>query len=304
MDITVCGAVAPYNHILGGKLVALMMASPEVRREYQRRYKRAPSIIASSMAGRPVVRRPRLVLLGTTSLYSVAPSQYNRLRMRLDTKTDSLAYEPLGRTVGYGSYHFSQVTISTLERLLSRTQSGRPVNSIFGEGVNPKLRKVRAALDAIGLPSNLLLQHGSPRLVYGVVLARNFRDVLLGVKSRPEFLLPAGAAGDQQIVDYWRSRWLEGRIRNQEALRAVAAHVLVAPVQHGARVALPQKEDLVGTGCVDDSANEGAGGEEDWLAVTSSDELEADRTAAFALYREAWQLSARGIHRCITLRSC
>lgn len=283
MDITVCGAVAPYNHILGGKLVALMMASPEVRREYQRRYKRAPSIIASSMAGQPVVRRPRLVLLGTTSLYSVAPSQYNRLRMRLDTKTDSLAYEPLGQTVGYGSYHFSQVTISTLERLLSRTQSGRPVNSIFGEGVNPKLRKVRAALDAIGLPSNLLLQHGSPRLVYGVVLARNFRDVLLGVKSRPDFLLPAGAAGDQQIVDYWRSRWLAGRIRNQEALRAVAAHVLVAPVQHGARVALPQKEDLVGTGCVDDSANEGAGGEEDWLAVTSSDELEADRTAAYAL---------------------
>lgn len=283
MDVTVCGAVAPYNHILGGKLVALMMASPEVRREYQRRYKRAPSIIASSMAGRPVIRRPRLVLLGTTSLYSVAPSQYNRLRMRLDTKTDSLAYEPLGRTVGYGSYHFSQITIATLERLLSRTQSGRPVNSIFGEGVNPKLRKVRAALDAIGLPSNLLLQHGSPRLVYGVVLARNFRDVLLGVKSRPDFLLPAGAAGDQQIVDYWRSRWLAGRIHDREVLKAVAAHVLLAPVRHGARVALPQKEDLVGAGCADDSANEGAGGEEDWLAVASSDELEAHRVAVYAL---------------------
>jgi hypothetical protein len=283
MDVTVCGAVAPYNHILGGKLVALMMASPEVRREYQRRYKRAPSIIASSMAGRPVIRRPRLVLLGTTSLYSVAPSQYNRLRMRLDTQTDSLAYEALGRTVGYGSYHFSQVTIATLERLLSRSQSGRPVNSIFGEGVNPKLRKVRAALDAIGLPSNLLLQHGSPRLVYGVVLARNFRDVLLGVKSRPDFLLPAGAAGDRQIVDYWRSRWLAGRIHNQEVLKAVAAHVLVAPVQHGARVGLPKKEDLVDTGCAEDSANEGAGGEEDWLAVTSSDELKADRVAAHAV---------------------
>jgi hypothetical protein len=216
-------------------------------------------------------------------LYSVAPSQYNRLRLRLETKSDSLAYEPLGRTVGYGSYHFSQVTIATLERLLARTQSGRPVNSIFGEGVNPKLRKVRAALDAIGLPSNLLLQHGSPRLVYGVVLARNFREVLLGVKSRPDFLLPAGPDGNQQIVDYWRSRWLAGRIHNQEVLKAVAAHVLVAPVQHGARVALPQKEDLVGKGCADESANEGAGGEEDWLGVTSPDDLEADRVAAYAL---------------------
>ena len=280
MDITVCGAVAPYNHVLGGKLVALMMASPAVRREYQRRYRRAASIIASSMAGRPVIRRPRLVLLGTTSLYSVAPSQYNRLRMGLDTNKDSLAYEPLGQTVGYGSYHFSQETIATLERLLSRIQSGRPVNSIFGEGVNPKLRKVRAALDAIGLPSNLLLQHGSPRLVYGVVLARNFRDVLLGVKSRPDYLLPAGAAGDQQILDYWRSRWLSGRIRNQEVLKAVAGHVLVAPVQHGARVALPQKAEGVGTACGDESAGEVAGTEEDWSSMALYDEAEADRTTA------------------------
>jgi hypothetical protein len=66
-------------------------------------------------------------------------------------------------------------------------------------------------------------------------------------------------------------------------LKAVAAHDLVAPVQHGARVALPQREDLVGTGCGDDSANEGAAGDEDWLDVTSSNELEADRVAAYAL---------------------
>src|SRR5262249_17500807 len=29
LDIIVCGAVPPYNHILGGKLVSLLMASPE-----------------------------------------------------------------------------------------------------------------------------------------------------------------------------------------------------------------------------------------------------------------------------------
>jgi hypothetical protein len=278
MDITVCGAVAPYNHVLGGKLVALMMASPLVRREYQRRYKRAASIIASSMAGRPIIRRPRLVLLGTTSLYSVAPSQYNRLRMRLTTHTESLAYEPLGQTVGYGSYHFSQETIATLELLLSRNQSGRQVNSIFGEGVNPKLRKVRAALDAIGLPSNLLLQHGSPRLVYAVVLARNFRDVLLGVTTRPDYFLPFGTNGDQQIVDHWRSRWLSGRVRNPDVLRAVAHHVLVSPVRHGARVVLPQEG--AGAAYSHESSTDIHGREEDWTSGVS-DEAETDRPAAF-----------------------
>lgn len=242
MDVTVCGAVAPYNHVLGGKLVALMMTSPEVRNEYQRRYKQTPSIIASSMAGRPVIRRPRLVLLGTTSLYSVAPSQYNRLRMPLGTNGHSLEYAALGHTVGYGSYHFSRATIAALEPLLSRLQSGRPVNSIFGEGVNPKLRKVRAAIDAVGLPSNLLLQHGSPRVVYGVALARNFRDVLLGLTNRADYVLPDGADATKKIVDYWRDRWLAGRIRSEDVRLSVSNHVLISPVRHGARVSLPVSE--------------------------------------------------------------
>ncbi|MDQ2947471.1 MAG: DUF4338 domain-containing protein, partial [Acidobacteriota bacterium] len=69
MDITVCGAVAPYNALLGGKLVALLMASPDVTNAYNARYARSASVIASSMAGRIVRRKPKLVLLGTTSLY-------------------------------------------------------------------------------------------------------------------------------------------------------------------------------------------------------------------------------------------
>ncbi len=69
MDITVCGAIAPYGPILGGKLVSLLLAGPEAVHEYERRYKDAVSVIASSMAGKPIVRNPRLALLGTTSLY-------------------------------------------------------------------------------------------------------------------------------------------------------------------------------------------------------------------------------------------
>src|SRR5260370_247259 len=55
-DLTICGAVPPYGEVLGGKLVAMLMTSPEVAEEYHRRYKRSPSIIASSMAGRPIQR--------------------------------------------------------------------------------------------------------------------------------------------------------------------------------------------------------------------------------------------------------
>lgn len=252
MDITVCGAIAPYNHLLGGKLVSLLMASPEVRAEYARRYKTASSIIASSMAGRAVVRPPRLVLLGTTSLYGVAPSQYNRLKVPAaavgGAKAATVAFECLGRTAGYGSYHFSRATLAALEPLLGRLQRGRPVNSIFGEGVNPKLRKVRAALDAVGLPSNLLLQHGSPRLVYGIALASNFREILVGLKSRPTYVIPDRRDATAGIVDFWRARWLSHRAESTEVISAVAEHSLISPVQHGARVVMPRGscEDTLG----------------------------------------------------------
>ncbi len=250
MDITVCGAIAPYNEVLGGKLVSLLMASPDVIGAYNRRYRRASSLIASSMAGRPVCRTPHLVLLSTTSLYGAGASQYNRIRMPASSAggvaAGSLEYLALGRTVGYGSFHFSQETMAALDVVLRRLSRGRPVNSIFGEGVNPKLRKVRSAFDVVGLPSDLLLQHGSPRLVYGVALASNFRDVLLGRARRPRYILPQTAESTACIVQYWRDRWLNKRIENPAVLVAVERHSLAYPLQHGARVTLSVLQETMG----------------------------------------------------------
>src|SRR5207249_2521505 len=62
-DLTICGAIPPYNEVLGGKLLAMLMMSPEVVAEYRRRYASVPSVIASSMAGRPVVRPADLAFI-------------------------------------------------------------------------------------------------------------------------------------------------------------------------------------------------------------------------------------------------
>ena len=243
MDITICGAVAPYNAVLGGKLVGLLMASPEVAAAYNNRYKGVASIIASSMAGRPIRRRPNLAFLGTTSLYGVASSQYNRLRMSAERAGgragEELVFTPVGRTVGFGSFHFSRDTMKVLEIALARQVPGRPVNSIFGEGVNPKLRKVRSALDLLGLPSDVLLQHGSPRIIYAVPIARNFRDVLVGRTARAMPLIPLRPNTSARIAEFWLERWLARRIDNPAVQAAVVAHSLAYPVRHGARGALP-----------------------------------------------------------------
>ncbi|HEY9228259.1 MAG TPA: Druantia anti-phage system protein DruA [Gemmatimonadaceae bacterium] len=247
LDVTVCGAVAPYNALLGGKLVSMLMASPEIVAAYTRRYRDACSVIASGMAARAIRRRPSLVLLGTTSLYGVASSQYNRVRIPASAigATGDMEFIRVGRTAGFGSYHFSRETIDELEAVAAAARRGREVNSIFGEGVNPKLRKVRTALASVGLPADALLQHGSPRLIYCVPLASNFREVLIGKATRAKYLLPqtpTGAASGA-IADFWRKRWLEPRVKRPEVLAAVAEHSAVFPVTHGARVTLPPRGD-------------------------------------------------------------
>lgn len=245
MDLIVCGAVAPYNQILGGKLVSLLMTSPEVVQAYYNRYQTMPSIIASSMAGKPVIREPNLVMLGTTSLYGVGSSQYNRLRLPVRAvggQTDKeIRYFKVGLTLGFGSYHFSRETLEEIEAFLAQKGDARRVNSIFGEGVNPRLRKVRDALATAGLSSELLLQHGNRRLIYGIPLASNFREILMGLEETPDYILPNDKPAEItcRIAGFWRERWLSHRIENNRVLEEVSKQSLLYPITHGARVRIP-----------------------------------------------------------------
>jgi hypothetical protein len=244
-DITVCGAIQPYNAILGGKLVAMLAASPEVVAEYRRRYASAESEIASGTAGHTIVRAPTLVLLGTTSLYGSGSSQYNRIKIPCDRLGGSaeqvIRYEELGQSEAYGTSQFSEETVDALVDVAQQSAGGQRVNSIFGEGVSPKLRKIRQGLDVLGLPSDRLLRHHRKRVVYAVSLVRNLRDYLLGIDAEPEYLLsindsPSASAG---IVAWWRERWLRNRVRSDEVLAEVAKHTLIRPISHGARVVRP-----------------------------------------------------------------
>ena len=251
-DITVCGAIDPYRQILGGKLVSMLAASPEVILAYRDRYGQHQSEIASAMAGRPIVRPANLVFLGTTSLYGVGSSQYNRLRMPAELlggqQDEYIRYCRLGKSEAYGTSQFSSATVDALVSLVEQSKNGQRVNSIFGEGVSPKLRKLREGLSVLGLPEGTLLQHGRQRIVYGVPLVRNLREFLLGFDEEPDYLVDLSEArkGTSAIVGWWQERWLSKRIMNDEALARLEQHVLVRPIRHGGRVALPSEPNSQG----------------------------------------------------------
>lgn len=247
-DISVCGAIPPYNAILGGKLVSMLSVSPEVVEAYRCRYQDTPSEIASSMAGRPIVRPPHLVFLGTTSLYGIGSSQYNRVSIPCDIlgglKGEAIRYQRLGKSEAFGTSHYGRATVEALVNLTRQSNGGQRVNSIFGEGVSPKLRKVRGGLEKLGFPSDFLLRHGRRRIVYGVTLVRNTRDYLLSIDADPDYLVPIRNTKEatKQITRWWKKRWLLPRIQSEAVLAEVERHTLVYPVQHGARVVLPETE--------------------------------------------------------------
>jgi hypothetical protein len=221
LELNVCGAVAPYGDLLGGKLAALAVASEEISRAYSERYATKVSEIASQMAAREVVRASDVCVIGTTSLYGVAASQYNRLKLEVAAPVGSgrhlIEWRDLGLTEGFGTAQFSEETVNLLRAVSIRARGGRRVNNLFGEGQSPRLRQVREGLDALGLDANGLLKHGTPRRVYSLDLFDAARERLC-LNEPARIVRPTFAS----IADAWRTRWLAKRVTFRPALDRVA----------------------------------------------------------------------------------
>ena len=222
-DVSICGAVAPYNELLCGKLVALLLASKEVRDHYSARYGSQVSVIASQMAGRAISKPADLRVLTTTSLYGVGSSQYNRLSLRAadyDDLVHDVRWDSIGRskTGGFGTLHLGADTVHALRQMAQTLHTSRRVNNRFGEGTSPRLRQIREGLDALGIASDTVLHHATPRLFYACELGADARMSLMGMAS--DQAEPATAAA---IASAWRRRWLNGRVRRDETLAAMSA---------------------------------------------------------------------------------
>lgn len=251
-DLTVCGAVAPYAQLAGGKLVAMLAVTPEVIAEYKRRYQGVPGIIASSMAGRPIGRPANLCYVGTTSLYGRRPNQYDRLSMSAELvggdPTASLRYEFIkdeadSRTKGIGTFHFSSRTLKGLERFVQGRRGGWKANNLFGEGTSPKLRGLRDGLVALGLEADELLVHGMERCMYGVKLAKNIDRYLLGLDSQPEWVFDPAREAVGDVARWWIERWGSARAKRDDVRDDIAREGLAHPIRHHARVELPERDE-------------------------------------------------------------
>jgi hypothetical protein len=205
MDAYVLGALPPYNQLLGGKLVSYILASNEVRELYRSKYLNVRTLLRGRKAS-------DLVLIMTTSLFGKNASQYNRLRYG-----KSLLYVPIGETAGYGSLHISSDTFEAM-RILADCH-GYDTSNRFGMGPNWRMRVIRAACDILGLNSDVILRHSFRRGLYALPLARNFKPFLRGESAHPLYrALPMS-----KLVQHWKDRWCNMRLRNASIVAQVAA---------------------------------------------------------------------------------
>src|SRR5579864_71156 len=217
MDAYVVGAVPPYSQLIGGKLVAALMRSTEVRELYKRKYHGQVSVIAN------IAKRPRLVLITTTSALGRS-SIYNRLVI-----PGTLQCTRVGSTRGFGHFHLDGEIFDLLRDYLR--DKGHPYVSahLFGQGPNWRMRVVRAALDDLGLWSADLLKHGVEREVYAMPLADNWCKVLLGHNTRIRYrTLSSG-----EIAEYCLKRWIIPRSERDGRFQQFAPSSLMHALMNG-----------------------------------------------------------------------
>jgi len=180
------GALPPYNEVLGGKLVALTLASDEIRNAYKRKYKNYVTIIQDRKL------EPDLLFITTTSAFGKS-SLYNRLKYK-----DEIVAECMGYTQGSGSFHISEKLYGEIIEFLK--DKGIKVTRSYGHGPSRKLRLISLGLRYLGLSSFEF--HGIKREFYLFPLVQNLREVIQHRQKPVWFNRPF-----YELQNYWKERW-------------------------------------------------------------------------------------------------
>jgi hypothetical protein len=203
MDAYVLGALPPYSQLLGGKLIACLTRSREVRDCFSRKYGKRKSIIART-------KKHAALGLITTSSSLGRSSIYNRLKL------NGVAYfDPIGYTTGWGHFHVPGHLFVEMRKYMRLKRHRYAKGNRFGDGPNWKLRLVRAALDDLGYKSDLL-RHGIMREVFACNLATNTNRVLRGEIAHFQY---RGLLTVQEIGELARDRWIIPRAQRRPEFR-------------------------------------------------------------------------------------
>jgi predicted DNA-binding transcriptional regulator AlpA len=202
MDAYVLGAVPPYSFLLGGKLIALLVCSNEVRDAFREKYNGKKSLI------RQETRPPYLTLVTTTSALGRS-SIYNRIRIN-----GQQYWTSLGFTQGSGEFHFSNGVYGDIRAYVEKYCEPTAKHIAWGTGFRNKREVIRKCLSQIGLSADLIY-HGIRREIFAAPLGRDAIRFLKGEVKRPCFYNWTAS----ELSEAFKNRWLIGRAERKPDYR-------------------------------------------------------------------------------------
>lgn len=192
------GALPPYNQVLGGKLVAYLLASNRVRDKFKDKYANTTTVLQNRELP------ARLLFITTTGAYGKS-SVYTRLKY-----FDQYVARFIGYTHGSGSFHIPNSIFDKLIAFLK--EEGHDVRRGYGSGPSRKLRLITQALSLLGFKNGSM--HGIRRAVYLFPFVENLRDVIQK-NDRPIW----HQRTIKELTDFWKQRWALPRIQNDLSYR-------------------------------------------------------------------------------------
>jgi len=199
LDAYVLGALPPYGMLLGGKLLAALVGTQEVRDTFAEKYSGVRGLISGEV-------KPACLVMVTTSSALGRSSVYNRLRL-----DEYRLFRSVGYTSGWGHFHIPNGLFEAMRDYLQALGHPYANNHSYGNGPNWKLRAVRECLRLLGLNPNWL-HHGVPREVFVCEVAKNACSYLRGEAKKPCYDDTPTVA---RVAAAARSRWLEPRAARQ-----------------------------------------------------------------------------------------
>lgn len=186
------GALPPYNDIIGGKLVSLILTSKELIKSYQNKYKNAVTVIKERII------EPNLLFITTTSAFGKS-SIYNRLKYN----DEKVAYS-LGYTKGSGTFHISNEIYSEIQKLLIKNNID--TNTTFGYGASRKMKLIDKAFTMLNLDS--YHYHNIQREFFLFPTVKNL-DSVITENKKPIY----HKRTINELTEFWKERWAINRAK-------------------------------------------------------------------------------------------
>lgn len=198
MDAFVLGAVPPYNMILGGKLVASLVASKEISDRFKEKYGGKKTIIGHNEFDGTLAAVTTASALGKSSIY-------DRLKMyNPQIQGEGPEFLKVGWTSGSGEFPFINSVYDDMRKLMKQNEyTGK--REEWGNGIRSRRYVINKTLTELNLPRKLMY-HGVKRELFIVNLGHNWKEYLCNQEDFSPF-----NESCEDISDMMVNRWVAPR---------------------------------------------------------------------------------------------